>query len=98
MDSVFFPQLCPSEAFQEVYIDEKNHESSYLDHSSMVALSKNESSVTKKQNTESSTVIDKLESGEQITQEFTQMNKKRTNRNGSFLNSVQSKVNYFETE
>ncbi|KDP22555.1 hypothetical protein JCGZ_26386 [Jatropha curcas] len=67
---------------------------SLLDHnnSSMVALSDNEPSVTKKQSTESSTVVDKLESGEQVTQMVTPMPKKRKYSNGSSCNnSSQSK-------
>lgn len=68
-------------------------ESSCLDHSSKVALSDNEPSVTKKQSTESSTVLDnKLESGEQVTQKVAPVEKKRRIRNGSFSNSAQSKV------
>ncbi|PON77200.1 Basic helix-loop-helix transcription factor [Parasponia andersonii] len=67
------------------------HESSCLYHSSKVALSDNEPSVTKKQSTESSTVVDKLESGEQVTQKVTPMEKKRKNKNGSSSSSAQSK-------
>ncbi|XP_062115842.1 transcription factor BC1-like [Humulus lupulus] len=69
------------------------HESSCVDHSSSkhgALSSDNEPSVTKKQSTESSTVVDKLESGEQVTQKVTPMEKKRKTRNGS-SNSAQSK-------
>lgn len=92
--NIGFSQFCPSD--QNVH---GIHESSCLDHSSKVAFSDNEPSVTKKQSTESSTVVDKLESGEQVTQKVTLMDKKRKNRNGSFSNSAQSKVNqHFERE
>ncbi|KAK2662260.1 hypothetical protein Ddye_000834 [Dipteronia dyeriana] len=58
-----------------------------------LSLSDNEpcSTVTKKQSTESSTVVDKLESGEQVTQTVNQMDKKRKNRNGSSSTSALSK-------
>lgn len=84
------PQIYPSNTFYEVPVDQRNHESSYLDYSSKVVLSDNELSVTKKQSTESSTVFNKLESGEQVIQKVIPMDKKRKNRNG------QSKVNYLK--
>ncbi|XP_015578685.1 transcription factor bHLH137 [Ricinus communis] len=71
-------------------LDVRFHETSPpIDHSSMVAaLSDNEpSSVTKKQSTDSSTVVDKFESGEQVTQKLAPMDKKRK----SSFNSAQSK-------
>ncbi|KAL5543819.1 hypothetical protein UlMin_007603 [Ulmus minor] len=89
-----FSQFYPSESVthHEIPVDGNIiHESSCLEHSSKFALSDNETSVTKKQNTESSTVVDKLESGEQVTQKVTQMEKKRKSRNGSSSNSAQSK-------
>ncbi|KAK3183226.1 hypothetical protein Dsin_030512 [Dipteronia sinensis] len=71
------------------------HHPEIISSSSKVApsLSDNEpcSTVTKKQSTESSTVVDKLESGEQVTQTVNQMDKKRKNRNGSTSNSALSK-------
>ncbi|OMO91420.1 Retrotransposon gag protein [Corchorus capsularis] len=87
-----FPQ------FQELDSDStlhpaKFHESSCVDHSSkLVAHSDNdnEPSVTKKQSTDDSTVVDKLESGEQVTQNVTlnDHRKRKSSRNG---NSAQSK-------
>lgn len=70
--------------------------SSCIDQSStkVATFSDNEPSVTKKQSPESSTVVDKLETGEQVTQKvMTPMEKKRRTRNGSSLNYAQSKVN-----
>jgi hypothetical protein len=58
-----------------------------------VSLSDNETSLTKKQSTNSSTVVDKLEIGEHVTQEVTPMARKRKSANG-FLNSAQSKVDH----
>ncbi|KAK4845543.1 hypothetical protein QYF36_006326 [Acer negundo] len=71
------------------------HHPEIISNSSKVALSLSDnepcSTVTKKQSTESSTVVDKLESGEQVTQTVNQMDKKRKNRNGSTSNSTLSK-------
>ncbi|KAK0591168.1 hypothetical protein LWI29_036430 [Acer saccharum] len=71
------------------------HHPEIISSSSKVALSLSDnepcSTVTKKQSTESSTVVDKLESGEQVTQTVNQMDKKRKNRNGSTSNSTLSK-------
>lgn len=70
--------------------------SSCIDQSStkIATFSDNEPSVTKKQSPESSAVVDKLETGEQVTQKvMTPMERKRRTRNGSSPNSAQSKVN-----
>lgn len=94
-DDHFSPSYPSEPLIQEVHnTDSRAVESSCtVDHSSAkVSLSDNEPSVTKKQSTESSTVVDKLETGEQVTQKVTSMDKKRKNRNGSSLNSAQSKV------
>ena len=93
INSDCFSQFYPSEPFQESPLDPKFHESSCLDHSSKVAHSDNEPSVTKKQSTDDSTVVDKLESGEQVTQNVTLTDRKRRTRNGTTLNSAQYKVN-----
>ncbi|CAK7336805.1 unnamed protein product [Dovyalis caffra] len=86
-----FPQIYPPETFHETpSFDFRFHESSHQDHSSKVSLSDNEISLSKKQSTDSSTVVDKLETGEQVTQKVTPMDRKRKNTNGS-LNSAQSK-------
>lgn len=69
-------------------LDVRVRKTSCLDYSSKVALSDNGPSVTKKQSTE----VDKLESGEQVTQAPPDMDKKRKNRDGSSPNSAQSKV------
>ncbi|KAM5571566.1 transcription factor bHLH137 [Rosa sericea] len=69
--------------------------SSCIDQSStkIATFSDNEPSVTKKQSPESSAVVDKLETGEQVTQKvMTPMERKRRTRNGSSPNSAQSKV------
>lgn len=62
-------------------------ESNFPDHGSNLGLSEeNEpSSVTRKQSTDSTS--NKIESGEQVTQNVTRMDKKRKCRNGSSLNS-----------
>lgn len=69
--------------------------SSCIDQSStkVATISDNEPSVTKKQSPESSTAVDKLETGEQVTQKvMTPMEKKRRTRNCSSLNYAQSKA------
>nr|XP_048330234.1 transcription factor bHLH137 isoform X2 [Ziziphus jujuba var. spinosa] len=91
LNTNFFSQFYPSQHFQEIPLDVRLEETSCLDHSSRIALSDNEPSMTKKHSTESSFVVDKLESGEQVTQEVPTMDKKRKNRNGSSLSSAQSK-------
>lgn len=109
-DSVFLPStpikmsgfmedanLNTNNCFSQFYPISHNEISCVLDHSSKVALSDNEPSMTKKQsNTESSSVVDKLESGEQVTQKLPIMDKKRKSTNGSSLSSALSKVNYSE--
>ncbi|XWS51484.1 hypothetical protein CRYUN_Cryun12cG0180300 [Craigia yunnanensis] len=92
INSNCFSQFYPPEPVQESPLDPKFHESSCLDHSSKVAHSDNETSVTKKQSTDDSTVVDKLESGEQVTQNVIPTDRKRRTRNGTTLNSAQSKV------
>lgn len=89
----FLSQFCPPTTTTGPL---HNPEISCLDHSSSMvglSLSENEpsSTVTKKQSNESSTVVDKLESGEQVTQTVNHMDKKRKNRNGSSSNSALSK-------
>ncbi|XVF11449.1 hypothetical protein REPUB_Repub08aG0028600 [Reevesia pubescens] len=86
-----FSQFYPPESVQESHLDPKFHDSSCLDHSSKVAHSDNEPSVTEKQSTDDSTVVDKLESGEQVTQNVTLTDRKKRTRNGTALNSAQSK-------
>ncbi|XP_018836554.2 transcription factor bHLH137-like [Juglans regia] len=88
-----FSQFYPHESIQEIPADFGVHESSFLEHSSIGAyFSDNEASLTKKQiSTESSTVVDKLDSGDQVTQKVTPMVKKRNNRNGASLNCAQPK-------
>ncbi|XVF49534.1 hypothetical protein PTKIN_Ptkin04bG0020400 [Pterospermum kingtungense] len=90
INSNCFSQFYP----QESLLDDppKFHESScLLDHSSKVAHSDNEPSVAKKQSTDDSTVVDKLESGEQVTQNVTLTHRKRRTRNGTSFNSPQHK-------
>ncbi|XVE56507.1 hypothetical protein DITRI_Ditri04bG0016000 [Diplodiscus trichospermus] len=90
INSNCFSQFYPPEPIQDSPLDPKFHETS-LDHSSkVVAHSDNElSSVHKNQNTDDSTVVDKLESGEQVTQNVTLKDRKRRSRNGTALNSAQ---------
>nr|XP_004298536.2 PREDICTED: transcription factor bHLH137 [Fragaria vesca subsp. vesca] len=69
--------------------------SSCIDQSSakIATFSDNEPSVTKKQSPESSSVVDKLETGEQVTQKVTTpIERKRRTRNCSSPSSAQSKV------
>ncbi|KAF5743661.1 hypothetical protein HS088_TW08G00246 [Tripterygium wilfordii] len=94
MNTNCFTQFCPPELVLETIVNPGSKQGSCLDDhsSSKISHSDNETSVTKKQSTESSTVVDKIESGEQVTQKMTQMDKKRKNRNGSkSTNSSQSK-------
>nr|WIE96072.1 basic helix-loop-helix transcription factor [Loropetalum chinense var. rubrum] len=92
INTTTFSQFYPSEPLQEIPVDFRIHANSSLEHSSKVAISDNElSSVTKKLSTDSSSVIDKLESGEQVTQKVTPTEKKRKNMDGSSLTSAQSK-------
>ncbi|XP_050225855.1 basic helix-loop-helix protein 80 [Mercurialis annua] len=95
MNPNYFAQFYPSHdqiSLENSDLDARFYDSTpTLDHSSMVAFSDNEnepSSVTKKQSTDnSSTVVDKAESGEQVSQKMSPMDKKRKNS----LNSAQSK-------
>ncbi|XP_022776374.1 transcription factor bHLH137-like [Durio zibethinus] len=102
LDSIFLPNAptrvsgfmeegnINSNCFSQFYLPEPVQESP-LDHSSKVAHSDNEPSVTKKQSTDDSTVVDKLESGEQVTRNVTLTDRKRRTRNGTALNSARSK-------
>lgn len=92
LNTNFLSQFYPSQHFEDSPLDVRLQETSSLDLSSKIALSDTEPSVTKKQSTESSSVVDKLESGEQVTQKVPTMDKKRKNRNLSSLSSAQSKV------
>ncbi|XP_057972077.1 transcription factor BC1 [Malania oleifera] len=94
IDAACFSQFFPPEPVQEIPEDVKIQEGSCLEHCSKLALSDNQLSVTKKQskqNTDSSVVVDKLESGEQVTQMMTSSAEKRKNGEGSSLSSSQSK-------
>ncbi|KAI4343563.1 hypothetical protein L6164_010897 [Bauhinia variegata] len=64
-----------------------NVTTSCVDQSSKITISDNEPSVTKNHSPETSMVVDKLETGEQVTQKMAPAEKKRRNRNG---NSPQS--------
>ncbi|KAG6683235.1 hypothetical protein I3842_12G001600 [Carya illinoinensis] len=88
-----FSQFYPHESIQEIPADFGVYQSSFLEHSSKgVYFSDNEASLTKKQiSTESSTLVDKLDSGDQVSQKVTPMVKKRSNRNGASLNCAQPK-------
>ncbi|KAJ9163947.1 hypothetical protein P3X46_023567 [Hevea brasiliensis] len=86
-----FSQFEPPELPLQIPLDVRFKDTSRLDQSSMLAPCDNEPSVTKKQSTDNSTVVDKLESGEQVTQKVPPMDKKRKHANESSLNSAQSK-------
>ncbi|GKV17406.1 hypothetical protein SLEP1_g27921 [Rubroshorea leprosula] len=79
--------------FSPFYLPDPWPETTLLDHSSKLAVSEDNepSSVIRKQSTESSIVVDKIESGEQVTQNVSQMRRKRKSRNGSSLNPDPSK-------
>ena len=67
-----------------------NQDTSCVDQGSKIASSYNTDPspfVTQNQSPETSTVVDKLENGEQVTQKVTPMEKKRKTTNGSSLNS-----------
>ena len=65
-----------------------NQETSCVDQSSKITISDNEPSVTENLSPQSSMVVDKLETGEQVTQKVnTPVEKKRKTRNGSSLTS-----------
>ncbi|KAG5046093.1 hypothetical protein AAZX31_06G158400 [Glycine max] len=70
-----------------------NQETSCVDQSSKITISDNEPSVTKNLSPQSSMVVDKLETGEQVTQKVNiPVDKKRRTRNGSsFTSNPQSK-------
>ncbi|KAL9313985.1 hypothetical protein ACSQ67_019437 [Phaseolus vulgaris] len=78
---------------QETSFNVTNQETSCVDQSSKITISDNEPSVTKNLSPQSSVVVDKLETGEQVTQKVhTPVEKKRRTRNGSSLTSnTQSK-------
>ncbi|XP_047168515.1 transcription factor bHLH137-like isoform X2 [Vigna umbellata] len=78
---------------QETSFNLTNQEISCVDQSSKITISDNEPSVTKILSPQSSVVVDKLETGEQVTQKVnTPPLKKRRTRNGSSLTSnTQSK-------
>ncbi|CAJ1974902.1 unnamed protein product, partial [Sphenostylis stenocarpa] len=73
---------------QETSFNLTNQETSCVDQSSKITISDNEPSVTKNLSPQSSVVVDKLETGEQVTQKVnTPVEKKRRARNGSSLTS-----------
>ncbi|KAL7222534.1 hypothetical protein ACSBR1_024263 [Camellia fascicularis] len=77
-------QFYPPESLQQVPVDVSVHESK-------VAIShNNEPSVTNKHSADSSSVVDKSESGEQVTQKLIATAKKRKNKDKSFMTSLQS--------
>ncbi|RDY03405.1 Transcription factor bHLH137, partial [Mucuna pruriens] len=68
-----------------------HHETSSVDQSSKVTICDTDPSVLKNHSPETSMVVDKLEKGEQVTQNVIPMEKKRRARNGSSLSSPLSK-------
>ncbi|KAK7410995.1 hypothetical protein VNO78_02294 [Psophocarpus tetragonolobus] len=99
VDPAFFPNHInppsPPPQFhlpQETCFNVTNQETSCVDQSSKITISDNEPSVTKNLSPQSSMVVDKLETGEQVTQKVnTPAEKKRRTRNGSSLSNPQSK-------
>ncbi|KAE9604244.1 putative transcription factor bHLH family [Lupinus albus] len=94
--SAFFPNIntgLPNSQFhQKTSFDVTNHEISSVDQSSKITITDNEPSVTKNITPQSSMVVDnKLENGEQVTQNMTPMVKKRRVRSVSSLSNPQSK-------
>ena len=103
VDSTFLPNIdtgSPSQIHlihQESSFNVTNNQLqdtiSCVDHSSKISISDNEPSVTKNLSPQSSMVVDKLETGEQVTQKVTPMERKRRTRHGSCLSNPQSEVN-----
>ncbi|GKV36341.1 hypothetical protein SLEP1_g44482 [Rubroshorea leprosula] len=103
LDPVFQPTKVPSfteeegniytNCLSQFHTPETVPESTLLGQPSKVILSDDSepSSLTRKQSTDSSTVVDKIESGEQVTQNVSYMGRKRKNRNGSPLGSDPAK-------
>ncbi|CAL0305205.1 unnamed protein product [Lupinus luteus] len=93
--SSFFPNintgLRNSQFHQKTSFDVTNHEISSVDQSSKITITDNEPSVTKNISPQSSMVVDKLETGEQVTQKMTPMVKKRRIGSVSSLSNPQSK-------
>ncbi|KAL2347092.1 hypothetical protein Fmac_001092 [Flemingia macrophylla] len=94
VDPAFFPIMhSPSIHFPQETISPNltNHDTSCVDQSSKITISDNEPSVTKNLSPQSSVVVDKLETSDQVTQKVTPMEKKRRTRNGSSMSNPQSK-------
>ncbi|KAK7282108.1 hypothetical protein RIF29_10651 [Crotalaria pallida] len=71
--------------------DVTNQDTSCVDQSSKITVSDNEPSVTKNITPQSSMVVDKLETGEQVTQKVSPVQKKRRVRSLSSLSNSQFK-------
>ncbi|RDX61502.1 Transcription factor bHLH137, partial [Mucuna pruriens] len=93
LDPAFFPTPSSPQFHlpQETSFNVTNQETSCVDQSSKITISDNEPSVTKNLSPQSSIVVDKLETGEQVTQKVTPVEKKRRTRNGSSLSNPPSK-------
>ncbi|KAF8390725.1 hypothetical protein HHK36_025252 [Tetracentron sinense] len=91
INNTYFSPFYPSEPLHELSFDVRINESSCLDNSIKAPNSDDEPSVTEKQSTDSSSMVVELETGDQVTQEVTQREKKRKKADGSCLNSAQSK-------
>ncbi|KAF8378060.1 hypothetical protein HHK36_029394 [Tetracentron sinense] len=88
INTTSFSPFYPSEPLQEISFEPSIRESSCLDNSIEVPLTDHdEPTVTEKQNTDSSYMVVELETGDQVTQELTPMEK----RDRHCLNSAQSK-------
>lgn len=91
--------------YQAESFDQKIHAKSNLNESSScirdqalkvssTTLSNNEHSLTNKTFTDSSSVTDRLDSGEQVSQNVPAMDNKRKSKEGPSVNSAQSKVSH----
>ncbi|GMP34248.1 hypothetical protein CsSME_00007200 [Camellia sinensis var. sinensis] len=86
-----FSQFYRLESPQQIPVDVCFHESSCLENGTKVGIRhNNEPSVTNKHSTDSSSMVDKSESGEQATQKVIVIAKKRKSMDGSSITSLQS--------
>ncbi|KAF8408472.1 hypothetical protein HHK36_007627 [Tetracentron sinense] len=87
-----FSPFDPSEPLlDQIPFDVRIHQSSCLDNTTRVPLRDNELSLTEKLNTDSSSMAVQLESGDQITQKDTPMEKRMIRDDQSVLDSAHSK-------
>ena len=91
--STHVPQFFTPESLNQNPVDFGLHQSSCcLENAPKAALSNNEPSLTCKHSSDSSSVVDKPEIGDQFAHNLVSMTKKRTNSDGYSTSSVQSMV------